>query len=186
MCPAGRVPETAAPPSAAALLIELGRIVNRHGIRGEVRLKPHNPDVSAITALPALLLLRPPAAPQRLRVVAARPHKQFLLLQLEGVATADAAEALIGCTVAVARADLPPAGPAAVYHVDLIGCAVRTTAGDALGTVREVLVTGSNDVCVVRDGAREVLIPLVADVIAELDTAARTIVVHPLPGLLEA
>jgi 16S rRNA processing protein RimM len=179
------MPETAALP-AAELLIELGRIVNRHGIRGEVRLKPHNPDGSAITALPALLLLRPPAAPPRRRVVAARPHKQFLLVQFDGVTTAEGAEALIGCTVAVARADLPPAGPAAVYHVDLIGCAVRTTAGAALGTVREVIVTGSNDVCVVRDGAREVLIPLVADVIAELDTTTRTIVVHALPGLLDA
>ena len=87
--------------------------------------------------------------------------------------------------MAVPRAALPPPGPAAVYHVDLIGCAVRTTAGEALGTVQEMIVTGSNDVCVVRGGGREVLIPLVADVIAALDTAARTIVVHPLPGLLE-
>jgi 16S rRNA processing protein RimM len=83
------------------------------------------------------------------------------------------------------RADLPSAGPAEAYHADLIGCAVRTTAGEALGTVEELILTGSNDVCVVRGGGREVLIPLVADVIAVLDTGARTIVVHPLPGLIE-
>ena len=72
-----------------------------------------------------------------------------------------------------------------MYHADLIGCAVRTTAGESLGTVQEMIVTGSNDVCVVRGGGREVLVPLVADVIASLDTEARTIIVHPLPGLLE-
>ena len=101
------------------------------------------------------------------------------------MATANDAEALIGCRIVVPRAALPAAGPRAVYHVDLIGCAVRTTGGEWLGTVRELIVTGSNDVCVVRDTQREFLIPLVADVIAEVDTTARMIVVHPLPGLLD-
>jgi 16S rRNA processing protein RimM len=72
-----------------------------------------------------------------------------------------------------------------VYHADLLGCAVVTTDGTALGTVREMLVTGSNDVCVVRDDGREVLVPLVADVIAQIDVAGRRLVVHPLPGLLD-
>jgi 16S rRNA processing protein RimM len=52
--------------------------------------------------------------------------------------------------------------------------------------VRELIVTGSNDVCVVRGTGREYLIPLIADVIATLDTAGREIVVHPVPGLLDA
>jgi len=119
-------------------------------------------------------------------VLAGRRHKRFALLRLEGVETANDAEALIGRGVAVLRTQLPPPGPAALYHVDLIGCAVHTTAGEPLGTVEELIVTGSNDVCVVRGLGREVLIPLVADVIATLDTAARTIIVHPIPGLLDA
>lgn len=186
MVPRHRTPQPAVRSAATpADLVELGRIVNRHGLRGEVRVLPHNPESGAVLALPSLLLTRDDGTVERRRVLASRPHKHFVLVTLEGVATANDAEALMGCGVAVPRADLPPAGPAAVYHIDLIGCEVRTTAGETLGTVREVIVTGSNDVCVVRGGGREVLIPLVADVIASLDTAARTIVVHPLPGLLE-
>jgi len=101
------------------------------------------------------------------------------------VTTANDAEALIGSTVAVPRAQLPPMAPEAVYHIDLIGCAVRTTTGEELGTVAEMIVTGSNDVCVVRSATRECLIPLIADVIDRLDVPARMIVVRPVPGLLD-
>jgi 16S rRNA processing protein RimM len=187
MVPRHRPAEPTAPSATSpAALVELGRIVNRHGIRGELRILPHNPQSTAVLALPSLLVVRDDGTTERRRVLASRPHKRFVLVSLEGVDSADDAEALIGCSVAVARADLPPLDPASVYHVDLIGCAVRTTSGEALGTVQELIVTGSNDVCVVRGGGREVLIPLVADVIASLDTSARTIVVHPLPGLLDA
>jgi 16S rRNA processing protein RimM len=186
MVPRHRPAEPAAGSAAASgELVELGRIVNRHGIRGELRILPHNPESAAVLALPSLLLARGDGTTERRRVLARRPHKRFVLVTLEGVTTASDADALIGCGVVVPRADLPPPGPASVYHIDLIGCAVRTTSGEALGTVQEVIVTGSNDVCVVRGGGREVLIPLVADVIASLDTDARTIVVHPLPGLIE-
>jgi len=187
MMPTGRPPASAARSTRTpAELVELGRIVNRHGIRGELRVHLHNPDSAAVFECAAVVLTRPDGTHERLRVLAGRRHKQFALLRLDGVATANDAEALIGCGVAVPRAALAPAGPAAAYHVDLIGCSVRTTGGEPLGTVCELIVTGSNDVCVVRGTGREFLIPLVADVIAALDVAARSIVVHPVPGLLDA
>jgi 16S rRNA processing protein RimM len=186
MVPAGRIPTSAAPADVVSQLVELGRIVNRHGIRGEVRVLLHNADSSSLFDLPDVVLTRPDGTREARRVLSARPHKQFALLAVQGAADANAAEALIGCTVSVPRDRLPPLEAAAVYHVDLIGCAVRTTGGELLGTVREMLVTGSNDVCVVDGAGREYLIPLVADVIAELDPGARRIVVRPLPGLLDA
>jgi len=184
MEPTDRSPRPAEPNVRDEPLVELGPIVNRHGIRGEVRLLPHNPDSDVVLAADALVLVRPDGRREVHRVRAARRHKRFVLLQLEGVTAAAAAESLIGCAVAVPRAALPPPGADAVYHADLLGCAVVTTAGEALGTVREMLVTGSNDVCVVRDDGREVLVPMVADVIAQIDVAGRRLVVHPLPGLL--
>jgi 16S rRNA processing protein RimM len=184
MEPTDRSPRPAEPTVRDEPLVELGPIVNRHGVRGEVRLLPHNPESEVALAADALVLIRPDGRREARRVHAARRHKRFVLLQLEGVTDAAAAESLIGCAVAVPRTALPPPGADAVYHADLLGCAVVTTAGEALGTVREMLVTGSNDVCVVRDDGREVLVPMVADVIARIDVAGRRLVVHPLPGLL--
>ncbi|HSP96891.1 MAG TPA: ribosome maturation factor RimM [Candidatus Dormibacteraeota bacterium] len=185
MEPTDRPTRPAEPPARDESLVELGPIVNRHGIRGELRLLLHNPESDAALTCAEVVVRWPDGRREARRVRGARRHKRFALLQLAGVDDATAAETLIGCTVSVPRAALPPAGDDAVYHADLLGCAVVTTAGEALGTVREILVTGSNDVCVVRDATREVLVPMVADVIAEIDVAGRRLIVRPLPGLFD-
>jgi 16S rRNA processing protein RimM len=85
----------------------------------------------------------------------------------------------------VPAADLPAPAPGEYYHADLIGCAVRTETGEEIGVVEEVLTTASNDVCIVRARGREHLIPLVADVVVDVDPSRRAIVIRPLPGLLD-
>lgn len=185
MGPAGRPLPPAAVSDRDEPLVELGPIVNIHGIRGELRLLPHNPESEVALASERVVLLHRDGRRESRRVRGARRHKRFVLLQLAGADDATAAELLVGCRVAVPRSALPPAEDDAVYHADLLGCAVVTTTGASLGTVREMLVTGSNDVCVVRDGTREVLVPMIADVIAEVDIANRRLVVRPLPGLLD-
>lgn len=166
-------------------MIEIGRIVNRHGVRGEVRLVLHNPDSALLDQLPVLCLRAADGAIESRRVLGRRRHKRFVLLQLEGVATANDAEALIGRAVCVDRAQLPPTEPGEAYHLDIVGCAVRTESGEPVGVVREVFRTGSNDVCVVEGDRGEHLIPLIADVIVRFDVPAREIVIRPIPGLLE-
>jgi 16S rRNA processing protein RimM len=109
-----------------------------------------------------------------------------VLLRFEGVDDADSAASLVGSDVLVRPEQLPALGPDEAYHFDLVGCSVETETGEALGDVVDILVTGSNDVCVVRDAEREVLIPLIDDVIVRLDTEAGTIVVRPIPGLLDS
>jgi len=185
MAPTGRPTRSADPDLSDAPLIELGGIVNLHGIRGEVRLLPYNPDSTLIGAASQLVLLHRDGRRETHRVRGARRHKSFTLLTLDGIDTASAAEALVGCRVAVPRSLLPPAGDNAVYHADLVGCAVFTIDGTGLGRVEEMLVTRSNHICVVRGTGREYLIPMIADVIAEIDIAGRRLVVRPLPGLLD-
>jgi 16S rRNA processing protein RimM len=62
--------------------------------------------------------------------------------------------------------------------------AVVTTAGEHLGRVAQILQTGSNDVYVVRDDRREVLIPAIHDVVREIDLTAGVITVEAIEGLL--
>jgi 16S rRNA processing protein RimM len=186
MEPTGRSGTSAEPPDRSdAPLVELGGIVNLHGIRGELRLLPHNPDTTLIDGLRELVLVRRDGTRETHRIRGARRHKRFVLLTLDGIDSATAAQALVGCRVAIPRTALPPAGPNAVYHADLIGCRVVTTDGTDLGHVREMLVTASNDICVVRGAGREHLIPLIADVISAIDVPGRRVVVHALAGLLD-
>ncbi len=166
-------------------LLPLGPLVNTHGIRGELRLLPYNPDSTTLRPGLRVVLRREDAQITR-QLRSLRRHKRFLLLTFDGCDSLDAAEALVGYELCVAVDDLPPLRVGEVYHYELVGMAVVTTAGDNLGTVTGVLTTSANDVCVVRQGAAEHLIPLVASVVREIDRDGRRVVIEPLPGLLEA
>jgi 16S rRNA processing protein RimM len=165
-------------------LIAVGRVVTTHGLRGELRVQTFNPDSTAVRA-GAEIILRHRGRESPHRVLSARPHKRVFLVVLAGCDSIEDAETLVGAEVCVPRKDLPPPGPNEAYHFELEGMTVVTTAGEPLGTVAEVLALGSNDICVVRDGAREHLIPMIADVVKEVDRKARRLVIEPLPGLLD-
>ncbi|HVO27080.1 MAG TPA: ribosome maturation factor RimM [Candidatus Margulisiibacteriota bacterium] len=169
---------------AAATLIALGEIVNTHATHGELRVRLFNPASTALTAGARVVLRRGTQELER-RIVGVRPHKRLLLLTLEACDSMSAAEALVGCEVCVSEDDLPPASPDELYHYQLLGMTVVTTAGAEIGVVTEVLALGSNDVCVVRADEREHLIPLIADVVRHIDRADKRLVIDPLPGLLD-
>jgi 16S rRNA processing protein RimM len=169
---------------AQAAVIPLGSLVNVHATRGELRMLPFNPHSTTLRAGSTVLLRRDTDVQER-RVNTLRRHNRFLLLTLEGCDSMDAARELIGYEVCVPEQDLPAAGPDEVYHYQLIGMTVVTTAGEEIGLVADVMSTGAHDVCVVRAGTREHLIPLIADVVKEVDRQQRRLVIDPLPGLLD-
>ncbi len=163
-------------------LVDLGKLVRRHGVRGEIRLLPFNPDSPALHEAEEIALRAGTSAARWFRVDGRRRHKNFILVWLEGVDTAEKADELVGLNVALRRDQLPVLGDGEIYHCDLIGRAVATEAGERLGVVREILPTGSNDVLVVRGGDHEYLIPWIDDVVVE---SVPEIVIRPLPGLLD-
>jgi len=170
---------------APETLIALGHVVSTHATRGELRLRLYNPTSTALVAGARVVLRRGDEHSER-SVRAIRGHGRSLLLSLDGCESMSAAAALIGCELCVRREDLPPVAAGEIYHYELVGMTVITTAGVQIGTVTDMLSTPSNDVCVVRAGTREHLIPLIADVIKQLDRAQRRIVIEPLPGLIES
>jgi 16S rRNA processing protein RimM len=82
--------------------------------------------------------------------------------------------------------ELRPLGEGQYYHFQILGLEVRTTAGEVLGRVEQIISTGSNDVFVVRGPRGEVLIPAVDDVVKSVDPAAGRIEVEVVEGLLPA
>jgi 16S rRNA processing protein RimM len=107
-------------------------------------------------------------------------------LRLRGVADRDAAEALRGLLVLAERELLPPLAEGEHYWFELIGCRVETTAGEPIGSVREIWETGAHDVLVVEaeDGTRR-LVPAAQELLKEVDIEGRRVVVEPIPGLLD-
>jgi len=178
--PAGTTP-VGSPDEAT---VAVGEIVGAHGLRGLVRLRPYQPTESLVPD--RRVLLERNGVRREVRLLSVAGHARgVLLVGLDDVADRTAAEALAGTVVLVRQRDLPPLADGEFYHHEVLGFAVETEAGEALGTIVETMATGLNDVWVVRDGAHEHLIPVIADVVRAIDREARRIVIAPMPGLLD-
>lgn len=164
----------------------IGRIGRAHGIRGEVTVDVRTDDPEGRFA-PGSVILTEPAEAGPLTVAAGRVHSGRLLLSFEGVADRTAAAALRG-TVLVAEVDEDevPDDPEEFYDHQLVGLAVQTVEGRPVGEVAQMLHLPGQDVFAVqRPDGGEVLIPFVAEIVPDVDLAARRVVVDPPEGLLD-
>ena len=144
--------------------IPVGRIVNAHGIRGEVKLNPEGCDPGFLTAFDTLYIAGEPV-----HVLSSRVHKSVVLLTLPGVTDMDAALALKGKVVSIRREDARL--PEGEYF------------DEELGRVDRVLTYPAHKIYQVK-GAREYLIPAVPGVfIASVDPDAGVMRVHLMKGL---
>ena len=166
--------------------VVIGRIGRPHGTDGEISIDYFNlEDLPFFSHYRMIFLQGDEGNPQPYRPLTVRPHKRAILAHLEGIHTREEAEQLRGNMVLVDRAELPPLAEDEYYWYEIMGMRVVTEGGKQLGEVAEIFPTGSNDVYVVREGTKELLIPAIKEVIIAIDREAQTIVIRPLEGLLQ-
>lgn len=165
-------------------LVTVGRINKPHGIKGEIEL-------TVLTDYPerfkkgSTFHLDPPLPSiSKVSVENVRKKKNVLLIKFKDVDDRTGADDLSGKEVAVTVDELAELGDDEYWHFDLVGMRVMTNDGRELGTLIEVLTGRANDVYVVRDGD-EHLIPATAEVIEKVDIENKTMVINPIPGLLD-
>ena len=164
----------------------IGEIARPHGLAGQVRVTPLTDQPERFSRVRECVLWDATADRRETRVItAARVAGDHVLLSFAGCDTVDAARRLTGTLVALPEAQALPPGPGRFYPWQLAGCRVVTEAGDEIGCVSRIEATPGHDLWVVDAGGREVLIPAVAEIVTEVDVAARRVVVRPPDGLLE-
>jgi 16S rRNA processing protein RimM len=168
-----------------AARIHLGTIGRVHGLGGEVRLKVSRLLEPAIPALRRVSLAKEGGEPRFFFVESVRPHGDAFLLKLEGIADRTEAESLRGTEAWADRGDLEAAGARGPFHEDLVGLAVETKEGRAIGMVEEVLEYPAGDLYKVRGDGEEHLIPAAPGIVVSIDLDRGRMVVDPPPGLLE-
>ena len=157
--------------------LEAGKIVNIHGIKGEVKLQPAAGNADFICQFKTLYIDSSPV-----KVLSARVHKGCLILRLEGIDTAEMAEAMRGKEVFFNRDDAV-LKENEFFLQDLIGLkALDEATGKELGTVDSVIYLPAHDVYVIK-GEREILIPAIHEFIGEKDFQAGTVKFKLLEGL---
>ena len=157
-------------------LIDAGKIVNTHGVRGEVRIEVWLDSPALLKRCGRVYL-----GGEEKKILSAREHKGFLIAQLEGVEDVNAAQALKNRVVQIARTDAKlPRG--AYFLQDIIGASVVTESGAVVGRLAEVLELPGQRVYVVK-GETEHLIPAVPAFILNTDAAAGLITVRLIEGM---
>ncbi len=162
-------------------ILEIGQVVNTHGIRGEIKIQPWCDDPVIFDELEYIYL-----DGEKYKVVKTRFHKNCEIVAVEGINNINEAELLRNKIVTVPREALGELPEGTYYVADLLGLEVRTNDGKVLGVIDDVIKTGSNDVYQVkRKGLKDALIPVVDDVVNEVNIDDGYVIVTLMKGLID-
>ena len=163
--------------------LEIGKIVSTSGLKGEVRVQPWSDSPDFLSSFSSLYFSE---GAQKLTVEKARPQKTVVILKLRGVDTGEAANALRGKNLYVARADVKL--PERTFFVqDLIGLRVIDADDPSVeyGTLTDVSQTGANDVYHITKGGKTTLIPAIRQVVEETSLEKGEMRIRPMKGLFD-
>jgi len=164
--------------------LEIGKVVNTHGLKGELRVVPW-------CDIPELILDRKtfyldPNGETHVSVKYCKQHKGFVIVKLDGVDSVEDAERFRGVLLHIDRAsaNLPPD---VHFIVDIIGLAVYDADTQyKYGKVTDVLQTGANDVYEIETAnGKKLYAPVIDDVVKEISAEDGYIKIKPLEGLFD-
>ena len=165
--------------TAANRMIVLGRLGAPWGIKGSIKVDSYTDPPAAILRYPVWHVTTAAGGWETVRVLSGRPHGggRAVVVELEGIASPEAARQYSLRDVAQPRSALPEAAPGEYYWEDLVGCHAATPDGTELGVVSHFLEFPASPVMVVRDGARERWVPLVPRHLKKVDLGLRRVTV---------
>jgi 16S rRNA processing protein RimM len=176
-------PNTGSSKDNEPVFVVIGKFRKPHGIRGEIRM-------TVLTDFPELLdvgqriYVDPDYQPYQIKSI--RWHGGDMLIALEELPDRTAVEIFRNTMVYMKSQDIPAPAEGEFYHHQLVGLEIVTDEGEKLGLLKEVILTGANDVFLVDtpDG-KEILLPDTEEVVLNIDLDNRSMLVHIIPGLLD-
>ena len=165
--------------------LQVGVISSTHGVRGEVKVFPTTDDVKRFKRLKEVIL-DTGREELTLEIEGVKFFKQFVILKFKGFDNINDIEKYKGKSLYVTRANAVRLRKDEYFIADLHGLTVVDEEEHVLGTLRDVMETGANDVYIIdlTDG-REVLIPAIKECILNVDIEGGKMQVHIMEGLLD-
>lgn len=165
--------------------LAVGIVTKGHGLKGEVKIRTYVIDPEVLVVGLMLRATYPDGRVQTLELRSIRTQGGKILVGFTGIDDRTQAEGLRGVELAVKREDLPPLGVGEYYLGDLVGYTVVADSGEVIGPVQEAWAMPANDVLQVVQDGREVLIPVVDDIVKRIDHLNRQVLITVIEGLLE-
>ncbi|MEW6544004.1 MAG: ribosome maturation factor RimM [Nitrospirota bacterium] len=161
-----------------AELIAIGQIVKPFGVKGDVRVRSLSHVPGRFQELQRVTLVAKSGRTVETAVTRVREEHGSFVVGFEAFSTPEEAAAFRGGLVKIPREAAPPRPDGQYYEFELLGMTVADEQGRVLGTLEEILETGSNHVLVVRGNGRELLLPATREIVASVDVAGNTMKVR--------
>ncbi len=165
-------------------MVTVGRVVRPHGNRGQVVVDPETDFGEDRFRVAQTVYVQHGEDVAALTIDASRPQAGRWIVGFAGVTSIDEAETLRGAELRVGRETLRTLDAGAYYVHDLVGCEVRTVAGDRIGAVTRVEL-GTGTPMLVVAGPGEILVPFAGAICRRIDLAAQVIEIDPPDGLVD-
>ena len=167
-------------------LVAIAEVVKAQGNKGEVKVVSYVEDLALYANLDSVYIDQgePGKEPKVYQVEKYRCRGRSLIMQFTGCYDRSEVEKLIKAVVKLPKDYFKPLAQGNYYWFEIEGLEVYQDTGSYLGKVEEIFPTGSNDVYIVKDGEKEILLPATKEVIKEIDQANHKMIIHLLEGLI--
>lgn len=163
--------------------LEIGKLINTHGIRGEMKLELWCDDIDYLKQFDMLYLDE--NGNDSLKLISARPQKNHAIVKFAEITSIDEAEKLKNSVVYCNRDDAE-IDDDANYIQDLIGCiVVNAENNEEYGSVAGVVNYGASDILDVVNDKKHSYIPVIPDIVKDIDTEHEIIRIIPMKGLFD-
>lgn len=163
-------------------LLEVGKIINTHGLRGEVKIVTWTDSPEVFEEL-EFVVAKMRGEETRLDIKNIKYQKNNIIVAFSQLTSIEEAEKLKNAVLLVPREELGELPEGVYYIADLIGCEVLDNNGK-IGDLVDVFSTGSNDVYdIKREGKKNLLVPIIDGVLQSVDIDSKKIVIEIPKGL---
>jgi len=170
--------------SRSESLLEIGKIVGTHGLRGDLKIRLNSDGPEALLATEQVFLHLPSGERLTAKPVRQSVHKGQVLLRLQNYESINQVEHMVGGQVLLPEDQLPGLEEDEFYWSQLKGLQVIDQSRGPIGNLQQMFSTAAHDTYVVKGKYGEVLIPAVTQFIIEIDLQQQVMRVDLPEGLI--
>lgn len=164
--------------------IQVGKIINTHGIKGEVKIYPLTDDISRFDELEKVYI-----GEEKILVCIERnwSKKEIVILKFKGYDDINEVLKFKNEYLYIKEKDKIKLEEDSYFIFDIVGCNVLDIKGNKIGIVTQVITNTGNDVYIIKneDNNKDYLVPAVKQFIKKVDIENKEITIESIEGLIE-
>lgn len=161
----------------------VGKIINTHGLKGDVKVYPYTDDISRFEDIKYVYFNNDE---EKIDILNVKYNKNTLILKLKGIDSIELAEKILDTILYIDSDNLRELEEDEYMISDLVGLEVYSSDNDYIGVISNVLQYTANDIYVVNTkDNKEILIPCVKEFISKISLSDKKVVINVIEGLID-